>query len=125
MARLRDYRTVVQRLRALPRRDWRVRVAGEVWGFPLFTVRRVVVRDGPLVFLTGGMDGEGPAGVEGVLRWLERGPWRAHRVNWLIIPCINPYGWERNRRTNARVRDINRHFRQRDNTPEAELIRRF
>ena len=64
-----------------------------------------------MILITAGVHGEEPGGVEGALRWLEGGEWAKWRVNWLVLPCINPYGWERNQRRNAQGRDINRQFR--------------
>lgn len=119
----RDYQTVIARLRAL--RGWQVRQHTAVWEYPWFVVERTVTRRAPTVFLTGGMHGEEPAGVEGVLRWLESDRWKKYPVNWLVLPCINPYGWERNYRRNRQRRDINRQFRERTDTPEAELIKRL
>ena len=79
----------------------------------------------PTVFVTAGIHGEEPGSVEGALRWLESGEWSKWRVNWFVLPCINPYGWERNQRRNAQGRDINRQFRNRSACPEAELIKRL
>ncbi len=125
MSRVRDYGELVSRLRALPSRQWRVRRVGEVWGYPFFCVERRVSGRAPTVLLSGGMHGEEPAGVEGVLRWLVSDAWRRDRVNWFVLPCINPFGWERHRRTNAQRRDINRQFRARSDCPEAELVKRL
>ena len=125
MGRVRDYGEIVSRLRALPRKMWRVERAGEVWSYPFFRVNRRGRRNAPTVLLTGGMHGEEPAGVEGVLRWLESPVSARWPVNWLVLPCINPYGWERNQRTNAQRRDINRQFRNSSDCPEAELIKRL
>ncbi len=125
MGRVRDYGDVVRRLQALPRRQWRLRQAGEVWGYPWFALDRRVGPGAPTVFLSGGMHGEEPAGVEGVLQWLESGEWARWRVNWFVFPCINPYGWERNQRTNAQRRDINRQFRGANDTPEMLLVKRL
>jgi hypothetical protein len=122
--RIRQYSEVVERLQALPRADWRVRQAATIGDFPWFTVERTVRKTAPTVLLTGGMHGEEPAGVEGVLRWLEGDQWRKWDVNWLVLPCINPYGWERNQRRNRQRRDINRQFRHETDTPESELIKR-
>jgi hypothetical protein len=121
--RVREYSDVVQRLRSVTRYGWRLKEERKIWGYPWFTVARVVSRRAPTILLSGGMHGEEPGGVEGVLRWLDSGQWKRWRVNWLVFPCINPYGWERNRRTNAQRRDINRQFRTRTDTPEAELIK--
>lgn len=62
--------------------------------------------------------------MEGALRWLEGREWAKWRVNWLVLPCINPYGWARNQRRNAQRRDINRQFRDAVDCPEAELVKR-
>jgi protein MpaA len=125
MGRVRNYNEIVQRLRGLPRREWRVEQAGTVWGYPFFCARRRLRRNAPTVLLTAGIHGEEPASVEGALRWLESGDWRKWRVNWLVLPCINPYGWERNQRRNAQRRDINRQFRNPSACPEARLVHRL
>ena len=124
MSRIRDYAQVVERLRALPRDQWRIKRVGGAWGYPWFSCERHEHRNAPTVLLSGGIHGEEPAGVEGVLRWLESGQAQRWPANWLVFPCINPYGWERNRRTNAQRRDINRQFRNLNDTPEVRLIRR-
>lgn len=125
MRRVRDYREVVARLNALSSRQWRVKRVASISGYRWFCVERIVSENAPTVMLSGGMHGEEPAGVEGVLRWLEQGSWARHRLNWFVLPCINPFGWERNRRTNAQRHDINRQFHRNTKTPEAELIKRL
>jgi protein MpaA len=125
MARVRDYGEVVQRLQNIRRKGWSVKRAGELWGYPWFCARRMVDKVAPTILLTGGMHGEEPAGVEGVLGWLEGDQWAKWRVNWFVLPCINPYGWERNQRTNAQRYDINRQFRKSSDCPEAELIKQL
>ena len=125
MGRVRDYAQIVQRLRALPRGRWRVEQVGQVWGYPFFGVRRQVRRSAPTILLTSGIHGEEPGSVEGALRWLESGEPARWRVNWFVLPCINPYGWERNQRRNAQRRDINRQFRNTHDCPEAELVKRL
>jgi hypothetical protein len=107
----------------LDRSEFRVTQVTEIESYPWFQIERT--SGGPTVLLTGGMHGEEPGGVEGVLQWLESDEWRRWRVNWLIFPCINPYGWERNYRRNQQRRDINRQFRARTDTTEAELIKRI
>jgi len=116
---------VVERLRALPRSAWRVQQVEEIWGYPFFCLRRRISKDAPTVLITAGIHGEEPGGVAGALRWLESGEWTKWNLNWFVLPCINPYGWERNHRRNAQGRDINRQFRGTNNTPEAELIKQL
>jgi murein peptide amidase A len=125
MGLVRDYREVSQRLRALPKREWRVEQVASVWGYPFYRVRRQIDRRALTVLLTAGIHGEEPGGVEGALRWLEGGEWAKWRVNWFVLPCINPYGWERNHRRNAQRRDINRQFRHPAVCPEARLVIRL
>jgi len=79
----------------------------------------------PTVLLTAGMHGEEPAGVEAVLQWLESDGWDRWPVNWMILPCINPYGWERNQRRNEQRRDINRQFRGVTDCREANLVKKL
>ena len=112
-------------MRALPRGTWRIQQAGEIWGYPFFCLRRSISKDAPTVLVTAGIHGEEPGGVAGALRWLESGEWAKWNLNWFVLPCINPYGWERNHRRNAQGRDINRQFRGVNDTPEAELIKRL
>lgn len=122
---IRNYSEVISRLEALPGRELQVDRVGAVWNYPVFTVCRTVGRRLPTIMLSGGMHGEEPAGVEGVLSWLESGEWERWRVNWFVLPCINPYGWERNQRRNAQHRDINRQFRRAGECPEATLVKRL
>ena len=125
MGRVRDYREIAQRLHALPKREWRVEQVGRVWGYPFYRVRRQIDPRAPTILVTAGIHGEEPGSVEGALRWMEGGEWAKWRVNWLVLPCINPYGWERNQRRNAQRRDINRQFRNPAVCPEAQLVTRL
>lgn len=120
----RSFHEIITRLHAVPRADWKVEWIGEVSCLPWFAVRRSVVADGPTVLLSGGMHGDEPAGVEAALQWMEGADWRPWRVNWLVLPCINPFGWSHDQRTNADGQDINRHFLDSDQCPEAEIVRR-
>jgi hypothetical protein len=125
MGRVRDYSEVARRLDALPKREWHVDQVARIWGYPFYRVRRQIDRRAPTILLTAGIHGEEPGGVEGALRWLEGGEWSKWRVNWFVLPCINPYGWERNQRRNAQGRDINRQFRNPAVCPEAQLVTRL
>ena len=44
--------------------------------------------------------------------------------DFLILPCINPYGYVHNTRENSEGVDINRSFES-DNTPEAVIVKRI
>jgi predicted deacylase len=118
-----DYAALTRRLKALPRRHWRVERAGLVSGYPFYTVRRQVADDAPTILLTAGMHGDEPAGVEAALRWLEGNAWRRWPVNWLVLPCLNPFGWTHQQRANAAGQDINRQFRGANGCVEATWIK--
>jgi murein peptide amidase A len=120
----RDYAELVRRLESLPRAAWRLEIAGLVAGYSFFAVRREVAGDAPTILLTGGMHGDEPAGVEAALQWMEGHDWRSWHVNWLVLPCLNPFGWTHDQRTNSDGQDINRHFRPSGQCAEAELVKR-
>lgn len=121
---IRDYHRLANRLEALAPGEWRGELGGIVSGYSWFVMRRQVSADAPTVLLTAGIHGDAPAGVEAALRWMEGEDWRPWRLNWLVLPCINPFGWVHNQRTNADGQDINRHFLDPDECREAEIVRR-
>jgi protein MpaA len=125
VTRVRQYTSIINRLEALAHRSWDVRQAGKVEGYPWYIVERNQHLRAPTILLTGGMHGEEPAGVEAVLQWLESPGALRWPVRWIVFPCINPYGWERNQRRNRQRRDINRQFRMPAECPESALIVRI
>jgi len=64
----------------------------------------------PHVYLSAGIHGDEPGGIEGLLRWLEEGPGALNRFDFTIIPCLNPGGLRLNIRTDVEGRDLNRSF---------------
>lgn len=75
--------------------------------------------DAPLIYVSAGIHGDEPAGVECAIRFIELLSDGTHdnystfpfgRYNWLISPCDNPYGYEHNVRENADGYDLNRMF---------------
>jgi len=61
-----------------------------------------------------GIHGDEPAGVEAVLQWLEGLPERGPclpAAELVIFPCLNPSGYERNRRINDDGIDLNRQYK--------------
>jgi hypothetical protein len=119
----RDYQTVIDRLAALPAKRWQTRVMGTVSGLPSFAVESKTGPTDRAVLLTGGVHGDEPAGVEAALRWLEQPPPEAKGFRWLVLPCVNPYGWTHDRRTNSQCRDINRNFRAAGCCRESGFVR--
>ena len=85
--------------------------------------------DLPRILLSAGIHGEEPAGVYALLDFLKRGISRyRYHFSFLILPCLNPYGFTRGVRFASGVSDLNRSF-DRSGVPEAaavkELLGRF
>ncbi|MFZ4387421.1 MAG: M14 family metallopeptidase [Chthoniobacterales bacterium] len=116
---VRDYRLLMQRWHHLVRKitPLDLSVYGEAGGYPLMVVHSA--RRDPLLpsfYLSAGIHGDEPAPVEGLLQWaaetFRANPSIAH-WNWMIFPCLNPWGLERNVRLDAQGLDLNRYYNSR------------
>jgi protein MpaA len=127
----RSYRSVLARLeqtiRAIP--GGRLTPIGEaVHGGRRYPLVAVTLTTGPAdrhrgpsrtrrpvrVCVGAGIHGDEPAGVEAVLQWLEGLPESGQRLpaaELVIFPCLNPSGYERNRRINDDGIDLNRQYK--------------
>ena len=87
-------------------------------------------KDLPRVILSAGIHGEEPAGVYALLEFLNQGIVKfLNHFSFLILPCINPYGFTRGVRFSRDVFDLNRSFDDVPGPPEVaavkDLLRRF
>lgn len=89
----------------------RVDYDGEHW--PLLALRtRAWDETLPAALVTGGVHGYETSGVMGALDFLEtHAEGYAGRLNLLVVPCVNPWGYERINRWNRDAVDPNRSFR--------------
>ncbi|MBV9464396.1 MAG: M14 family metallocarboxypeptidase [Verrucomicrobiae bacterium] len=94
---------------------------GEASGYPLFAWE--LQGAGPTIYLSTGIHGDEPSGPVAVTQLLERPPPWFLRCSWLVFPCLNPWGYERNSRKNAKALDLNRQWRFR-REPEIAAVRR-
>lgn len=80
--------------------------------YPLLAVcNRDGQPDRPLALVTGGVHGYETSGVHGALRFLEQYAGRYDgRIDWLVVPCVSPWGYEHIQRWNADAIDPNRAF---------------
>ena len=119
---MRDYDEIVRRVEALAD-EVQTRVLGEAEGYPIFGIARGVGEGLPTAFLTGGVHGDEPAGVEALLRFIEREPeaWLG-RLFFETVVCVNPYGWVHNTRHNAQDLDLNWSY-ARDDVVEVQVIK--
>jgi hypothetical protein len=81
----------------------------------------------PSVLVTGGVHGYETSGVMGALQFLEdHATAYSGKANLLVVPCVNPWAYERINRWNYDAIDPNRNFRadgpSRESTALIELI---
>ena len=110
----RDYTCFTERLESLNSSHTRVETVGVVDNYPIFCVSlgagQGVKKN---ILITGGIHGDEPAGPASVLRFLERDNTDLlQRFRFLILPCINPYGYVHNTRENKQGVDLNRAFEE-------------
>ena len=95
--------------------------------YPLMALQSAAWQDErPTVLITGGVHGYETSGVHGALRvaqTLSQQP--DHRVNWIIAPCVSPWGYETINRWNPHAVDPNRSFRKDSPAQEAALLMAF
>ena len=118
-----DYSTITDRVEALGHRaDTVLSVIGSVEDMP---VHRLVWQPSAKmvrrVFVTSGVHGDEPAGIEAVLHFLESVT-PPPGFEFVVIPCVNPSGFARNTRENSRGVDINRSFES-DDEEEVRIIK--
>ena len=121
----RDYSRFVERLISLSSPCTRIETVGVVDDYPIHRVllaadRRVDKN----ILIAGGIHGDEPAGPSAILRFLERdnSPLLQH-FKFLILPCINPYGYVHNTRENKKGIDLNRSFEE-SSIVEIDIIKK-
>ena len=119
----RNYTDIEKRLDALTHPNLERNIITTVADLPIYSLM-MGAQNRPTVFLTGGMHGDEPAGVEAVFRFLEQDLTTVlSHFRFFIIPCINPTGYVANTRLNAQGKDINRAFDKKE-TPESTAIKK-
>ena len=119
---MRNYAEVTERLKNL---DVPIERIGTVHNYPIYQIPLAPIIDTPKhILITGGMHGDEPAGVEAVLQFLERDNTALlNKFSFLIIPCINPYGYVHNTRETLDGIDINRAF-ETEEVPEVAIVKK-
>lgn len=83
-------------------------------GHPNYPLLKIVLgRDNRhRALLTAGLHGDEPAGVEALCAWLEQYRYRPWLDRWkfVLLPCLNPWGYEQDIRENPDGKDLNREF---------------
>ncbi len=119
---MRSYTDITDRLNRL---NLPLHLAGTVSDYPIHWVSLESSADAPeYVLITGGVHGDEPAGVEAVLQFLERDNAELlKRFAFVVIPCVNPYGFVHDTRTNREDVDINRAFEE-EEVAEVAIVKR-
>lgn len=88
--------------------------------YPLFSLKSANwLTDKPAVLITGGVHGYETSGVQGAIRFLQTEALKYQTdFNFVVLPCISPWGYETINRWNPLTLDPNRSFY--DNSPAQE-----
>ena len=119
---MRDYSEITERLKDL---KVPIEQIGTVYNYPIHQIRLASpMLKSRQVLITGGMHGDEPAGVGAVLQFLARDNTELlKKFSFLIVPCINPYGYVHNTRETHNGIDINRSF-ETDGVAEVAIIKK-
>ena len=119
---MRDYTEITERLKNL---EVPIECIGTAHSYPIHQIRIASSAPKPQqVLITGGMHGDEPAGIEAVLQFLARDNTALLKnFSFVIIPCINPYGYVHNIRETSDDVDINRSF-ETDDVAEVAIIKK-
>lgn len=118
---MRDYEKIFDRLNQL---DLPLDIIGTVNNYPIYQIHlKSSTDDNPNVLITSGIHGDEPAGIEAALKFLSRdNNILLQEYNFVVLPCINPYGYVHDVRDNSDRKDINRSFETED-VSEAEIVK--
>jgi len=119
---LRNYADITASVKNL---DMPVAVLGTVHDYPIYRICLSSLAKMPTrVLVTGGMHGDEPAGVAAALQFLARDNTELlKRFAFVVLPCINPYGYVHNTRENRAGVDINRAF-EKEAAPEVAIVKK-
>lgn len=102
------------------------KVGGKLSDLPILAVTAIHNNNNPTVFISGGVHGDEPAGTQAAVKFVKehmRG-W-INFYNFVVIPCVNPVGYQINIREGSEFQDINREFFHETTSPENKLILKF
>ena len=108
-----DYRFLIQRWRALAKfSDLRIRRFSESGGYPVYYLEsHSPPAHAPHIYLSAGIHGDEPASTEALLAWAENNKELTRDLQFVIFPCLNPWGLVHNKRNDVNDCDINRGYR--------------
>lgn len=101
------------------------RIATDAGTYSIYAVlTRNYPNDLPRIILSAGIHGEEPAGVYALLEFVNRDLVRyLKHFSFLILPCLNPYGFTRGVRYGTDAADLNRSFDNGAGLPEIAAVK--
>lgn len=131
--KVRKYADVVKRILGALGKSERLTTSHKITSppYPIYCLHyNAMDADAASIYVSAGIHGDEPAGVECAIRLLELLADEQHngitfpfdQYNWIISPCDNPYGYERNIRENAAGLDLNRMFENPNRSIETIFI---
>ncbi|HRY62808.1 MAG TPA: DUF2817 domain-containing protein [Candidatus Paceibacterota bacterium] len=111
------YKTFLEKLRAVClEKGLKLQLIGFAGNDKDFPIYKIVVpgtaKNKKTIFFSAGIHGNEPAGPWAVIEFLKKfSPKKYRGPRMVIVPVMNPFGFENNKRRNAVGIDINRHFR--------------
>lgn len=92
--------------------------------YPLFVVTSAQEdAEKPYILITGGVHGYETSGVHGALQFLQQHAESYHAAfNFVVVPCLSPWGYETINRWNPHAVDPNRSFKADSPAAEAAML---
>ena len=122
----RDYVRVLNRLHLALNAESKVHTLGHINNsIHNYPFQKIVIgqNNSKRVLISAGIHGDEPSGIETICTLIESGKYKSYLNKWdlIILPCINPYGYEYNQRENQDNIDLNRMFKIKSPPLEVEL----
>ena len=95
--------------------------------YPLYALKSLNwLEDKPTILITGGVHGYETSGVQGAIRFLQTAaqPFQ-EAFNFIVLPCISPWGYETINRWNPLCIDPNRSFYENSPAQESLAVMQF
>lgn len=104
------YREYIQNLRATCKeKNFSIKIVDRVENFPIYRID--INKKGKLtICITAGIHGDEPSGPFGILKFLKIYKPVASDPKLIIIPVVNPFGFDQNKHSGAEGVNLNRHF---------------
>ncbi|MGB2740235.1 MAG: M14 family metallocarboxypeptidase [Cognaticolwellia sp.] len=95
--------------------------------FPLYALKSAVwLDDKPVILITGGVHGYETSGVQGAIRFLQTAAQQYKTAfNFIVLPCVSPWGYETINRWNPLTIDPNRSFYENSPAQESSAVMQY